>query len=198
MWTYLTDLLRLSLRAPGDAASRLLVTWPGRTATWQALTLVVCLSVVLTALVQGAMPMMPVEATGAGFGLTPFGYAGLLGVSLVLLAAGIAGAGRLLGGTGRFVPALTLVVWLEVLAMALRLVQGVLILVLPPLGGLVGLAGLFWLFWCLTRFIQALHGFNGVGRALVTLFIAFIAIGAGLAMLLALTGLGAQGGMTHV
>ncbi|WP_341213671.1 YIP1 family protein [uncultured Limimaricola sp.] len=198
MWTYLTDLLRLSLRAPGDAAARLLGSFPGAAATWQALILVICLSVVLTALIQGAMPMMPVDATGASFGLSPFGYAGLLGVSLVLLAGGVTATGRILGGVGRFASALALVVWLEVLAMALRLVQGVLILVLPPLAGLVGLAGLVWLFWCLARFVQVLHGFRGIGRAMVALFLAFIAIGTALALLLALTGLTAQGGLPNV
>ncbi|MGR3464615.1 YIP1 family protein [Limimaricola sp.] len=196
----MTDLLRLSLRAPGDAAARLLVTFPGTAAAWQALVLVTCVSVVLTALIQGAMPMMPMEGGGggAGFGLTPFVYAGLLGLSLVLLAGGVTATGRLLGGAGRFGQALALVVWLEVLAMALRLLQGVLILVLPPLAGLVGLAGLVWLFWCLARFIQALHGFSGIGRATVTLFLAFLAIGTGLALVLALTGLTVQGGLSNV
>lgn len=197
MWSYLTDLLRLSLRAPADAATRLLGGLPGPAAIWQALVLVICVSVVLTALIQGAMPMMPIHAEGA-FGLSPFGYAGLLGASLVLLAAGVTATGRILGGAGRFGPALALIVWLEVLAMALRLVQGVLILVLPPLAGLVGLAGLVWLFWCLARFVQVLHGFRGVGRATVALFLAFIAIGTALALLLALTGLTAQGGLTNV
>ncbi|PHP29594.1 YIP1 family protein [Limimaricola cinnabarinus] len=197
MWTYITDLLRLSLRAPGDAAARLLVTFPGAAATWQALALVTCISVVLTALLQGAMPMVA-ASPDMGFGLTPFAYAGLLGVSLVLLAGGVTATGRLLGGEGRFAPALALVVWLEVLAMALRLVQGVLILVLPPLAGLVGLAGLVWLFWCLVRFIQTLHGFGGPGRSIVVLVLAFIAIGTGLALVLALTGLTVQGGFTNV
>ncbi|MGR3591791.1 MAG: YIP1 family protein [Limimaricola soesokkakensis] len=197
MWGYLTDLLRLSLRAPAEAAARLLRGFPGSTATWQALVLVTCVSVVVTALIQGAMPVMPMDAEGA-FGLSPFGYAGLLGASLVLLAGGVTATGRLLGGVGNFGPALALVVWLEVLAMALRLVQGVLILVLPPLAGLVGLAGLVWLFWCLARFVQVLHGFQSVGRATVALFLAFIAIGTALALLLALTGLTAQGGLTNV
>ncbi|WP_162561745.1 YIP1 family protein [Limimaricola hongkongensis] len=194
----MTDLLRLSLRAPGDAAARLLATFPGTAAAWQGLVLVTCVSVVLTALIQGAMPMMPMEGAATGFGLTPFVYAGLLGVSLVLLAGGMTAAGRVLGGAGRFGQALALVVWLEVLAMALRLVQGVLILVLPPLAGLVGLAGLVWLFWCLARFIQTLHGFSGIGRAVVALFLAFLAIGTGLALVLALTGLTVQGGLSNV
>ena len=198
MWSYLTDLLRLSLRAPQDAAARLLATMPGTVAVWQALALVTCISVVLTALVQGAMPMVPTGAEGGSFGLTPFTYAGLLGLSLVLLAGGVTATGRVLGGSGRFASALALVVWLEVLAMALRLLQGVLILVLPPLAGLVGLAGLVWLFWCLARFIQVLHGFRGPGRATVALFLAFIAIGTALALVLALTGLTAQGGLTNV
>ena len=198
MWTYLTDLLRLSLRAPGDAAARLLRSFPGAATAWQALVLVTCLSVVLTALIQGAMPMMPMDAEGGSFGLSPFGYAGLLGVSLVLLAGGVTATGRMLGGVGRFASALALVVWLEVLAMVLRLVQGGLILVLPPVAGVIGLAGLVWLFWCLARFIQVLHGFRGVGRAMAALFLAFIAIGTALALLLALTGLTAQGGLPNV
>ncbi|SDE15847.1 YIP1 family protein [Limimaricola pyoseonensis] len=196
------DLLRLSLRAPREAGQRVMTLPLSRATVGQGLVLVTCLSVLLTALLQGAMPAVPTdglpEPDMQGFGLSPFAYAGLLGTSLLLLAFGLSAAGRALGGSGRFDEALAIVVWLEVLAMLLRLIQGVTILVLPPLGGLIGLAGLVYLFWCLVQFTAALHGFSGPGRAVITLFLALIGIGATIALLLALTGIGLQGGLPNV
>ena len=50
------SLLRLSLRDPAEAGARLLMRLPGAVVAWQGLVLVICLSVVLTALVPPAAP----------------------------------------------------------------------------------------------------------------------------------------------
>ncbi len=190
------NLLRLSLRSPGRAGRVIVDLGISRPVLAQMLALVVTLSVLLTALLQGAMPALPTAE--AGFVITPFAYALILAVSLLLLVGGIQAVGRAFGGTGRFDQALALIIWLEVLAMGLRLVQGVLFFVLPPLAGIVGLLGLGYLGWCLLHFVDALHGFKSLGRAALVLVLALVGIGITLAIVLTLTGFGVQGGTPNV
>ncbi len=194
--TFFTSLIGLSLRAPAKAAQQVLSLGLRGAVLWQSFALVTICSVLLTTLMQGALPVLP---TGdSGLVIMPWTYAMILGGSLLLLSAALLGTGKAMRGSGRFHEALALVVWLEVLAMALRLLQGLLLLVLPPLAGLVGLLGLGYLFWSLVHFINALHDFESLGKSALVLVLALLGIGITVAVLLALFGVGAQGGLPNV
>lgn len=68
--------------------------------------------------------------------------------------------GRAWGGRGSLPDALLVVVWLQVIMMAVQLVQLVALVVAPPLAGIINLAGLVLFFWLITSFIAELHGFS--------------------------------------
>ena len=80
---------------------------------------------------------------------------------LVLLASVylVYRVGRAAGGTGSLADALLIVVWLQVIMLAVQLVQLVALIIVPPLAGIVNLAGLGLFFWLITSFIAVLHGF---------------------------------------
>jgi hypothetical protein len=68
--------------------------------------------------------------------------------------------GRAFGGRGSLPDALLVVVWLQVIMLAVQLVQLAAMILVPPLAGLVNLGGLILFFWLLTSFIAELHGFQ--------------------------------------
>lgn len=191
-------LLGLTIRSPGEAAALLVGLNLSRTVLWQALALVTVLSVLIVAFSPGPMPEAgPIAGPGPVL-LTPFAYVAVLGASLVMLVFALYFTGTALGGTGTFPATLTLVVWLEVLATAVRLIQTAVMLVSPVLGGLVSLVGLGLLFWTLVNFVNVLHGFGSLGKALMTLLLAVVGISLGVAVILSLIGAGLPGGPLNV
>jgi len=187
-------LLGLTVRAPAEAARLLLSLHLSRGVLWQALALVTILSVLVVALSPGPMPDAGAAGGPEPVALSPFAYATILGASLVMLVFALHFTGSALGGTGSFAGTLTLVVWLEVLATAIRVVQVVALLMAPVLAGIVSIAGLALLFWTLVNFIKVLHGFDTLGRAVLTLLLAIAGLSVGLMLILGLIGVGMAGG----
>jgi hypothetical protein len=191
-------LLILTVRAPARAAELLVGLNLSRVVLWQALALVTVVSVLIVAISPGPMPEAGAIAGPQPVVFTPFAYATVLGASLVMLVFALHYTGQAIGGTGSFAATLTLVVWLEVLATAIRVVQAVVYLILPPLGALVSLVGLALLVWTLLNFINVLHGFQSLGRAVLALLLAVVGISLGLALILSLIGAGLPGGALDV
>ncbi len=184
-----------SVVAPGHAARTLIGLGLSRMVLWQALFLVTVVSVLLVAVTQGPLPELPADAPQP-VEVTPFAYAMILGSSLVLLVFALYFTGQALGGTGAFTGALTIVIWLEVLAMCVRLAQVFLSLFVPGLGLTLSLLGMAILFWSLLNFINELHAFNSIGKALLTLVLAVFGISLGVALILSL--IGVAGGPINV
>jgi hypothetical protein len=194
----LMRLLMLTVRSPTQAARLLLQLQLSRAVLWQALALVTVVSVLLVAVSPGPMPDAGPAAGPVPMALSPFAYAAILGASLVILVFALHFTGGALGGTGTFAGSLTLVTWLEVLATAVRVVQTFAMLLSPALGGIVSLLGLALLFWTLINFINVLHGYENLGKAVLTLVLAVMGISIGLALILSLIGIGMPGGPLDV
>ncbi len=186
-------LLGLTVRAPAEAARLLLSLHLSRGVLWQALGLVTILSVLVVALSPGPMPDAGAAGGPEPVYLSPFAYATISARRghACLCTAFHRSA---LGGTGSFPGTLTLVVWLEVLATAIRVVQVVALLMAPVLAGIVSVAGVALLFWTLVNFIKVLHGFDTLGRAVLTLLLAIAGLSVGLMLILGLIGVGMTGG----
>lgn len=181
-------LLRDSVAEPGEFADRLLAVRPRNGVVLEAAVLVTALDALVLGALGGGATMLPTPAGEVA--LSPFEHAGVLLASLLLSAAAIQVGGRLLKGRGRYPEALVLVVWLEVVALAVQLATVLAALVLPPLGALLGLLGFAVLLWCLLHFIRALHGFAGLGRAAGALLLGGLVMVLGTSILLALLGVG--------
>ncbi len=183
--TAIGQLLWNSLWRPADVARLLLRRVPARPALWMALGLVAILSVLVMALAPGAGGDGPLAAQGMA--MTPLASATVLGALLVMMVFALYYTGLALGGTGAFGAALLLVIWVEALATALRLAGVVVALALgPQAAALFSLFGLGALLWVLVNFIDVLHGFDSLGRAIVTFGLAVLGIGGGLVLILTL------------
>jgi hypothetical protein len=181
-------MIRDSVAEPRETAERLLALRPGLGVVIQAAVLVSVVDVLVLSLLGGGAMALP-AAEGQVL-LPPFAHAALLLASLVLSAGALQVGGQILGGRGRFEQALLLVVWLEVIMIAVQLVTLLGALALPPLAGLLGLLGLAVLLWCLVHFTRVLHGFQGFGRTVAALLVGATAVLFALTGILAMLGVG--------
>jgi Yip1 domain len=95
--------------------------------------------------------------------------------------------GRAWGGQGSLADTLLVVVWLQVIMLAVQVAQLLTLLIAPPLAALVGLAGMGLFLWLITGFIAELHGFASRGAVLAGLLVSFFALAMVVAIVLALT-----------
>ncbi|WP_102107161.1 Yip1 family protein [Oceaniglobus roseus] len=183
-----------TLKAPREMAERLMALNLGRDVLWQALALVVVLSILLAEITNVIL-----LAAGMGSPEAPVGFIspltiGMIQLSLlVMVVFAIFWVGRAFGGTGRFQDGLVLVVWLQFIMVCLQVVQTLAILVLAPVAWAIGILGLVVFMWLLTHFIAAAHGFTSLGRVFLTIVLAGFGFAFGLSLLLALVGVSIPG-----
>ena len=68
-------------------------------------------------------------------------------------------------------------VWLQLLMLALQVLQLIATLVAPPFAGIIGLAGFALFLWLMTAFIAELHGFRSRGRVFLGLVLTGLGTG---------------------
>ena len=112
---------------------------------------------------------------------SPFRTAVVQWLALAASVVLIARIGRARGGVGSFADALLVVVWLQLLMLAVQVVQIAALVVIPPVAAMINIAGLGLFFWLLTNFIAELHGFTTLravfGAVVVTIVcVAFLMV----------------------
>ena len=178
-----------TVNAPTDMAGQVLSHRYARPILMQAVVVLAIINLMLIALVSLFTPV-PVDV---GIQVTPLSLAILIAASMVILAAVLSKVGRILGGTGGFDAALTVVIWLQAVGLTFDAVQIALMGLSPALAALFGIGTLFALLWCTVNFVKILHGFPSLGRAGATLFIAMIGTILAVVALMALLGMTPSG-----
>lgn len=182
------SMIRDSVADPQETADRLLSSRPSTSVILQAAVLVSALDALILGLLGGGSFVVPTPE--GDLALSPIWHAVVLFASLVLSAGALQVGGQMLGGKGRFQESLLVVVWLEVLAIAIQIVTLLVALILPPLAGLLALLGIGILIWCIVHFARALHGFAGYGRTIGALLLGAVVVVFGISALLAMLGFG--------
>lgn len=180
----------LTFRDPQTAARWLMRQgWPS-SARWMALILTVVVAA-LMAFIASALAPSPIEGNSQVIDLTrfPMIIAGIQLVAMLLAAGLMASVGRIFGGQGSFDDALLLVVWIEVLLLAVQAVQIVLALAMPAVAGVLGLAAIVLFLWLTVQFVKALHGFHSSFKVVMVMLATMIAVGFVLSFILAGFGL---------
>ncbi|WP_278921685.1 YIP1 family protein [Pseudophaeobacter profundi] len=170
VWSFLV----LTLRAPGTAArSILLRQWPDE-AIWTGLFL----AITLNALFFGVLAMLlPASAELAGVQMVP-GISGLSLFTAALRSLGFAAlvtfGGRMIGGSGRFMPILALLVWYQLVQLVV-LGLALLVLQLSPMLGMVAVLVVgIAMFFVLLNFVNEAHGFASLWHAFAVILMATI------------------------
>ncbi len=168
---FLWSFFIMTLRQP-DATARsiLLRQWP-REAIWTGLLLAVVLNALFYALLNLWFPLVGQLAlltlsTGSYIVaslLFSLGFTALLGF-----------CGRWLGGSGAFLPLLSLMVWLQFVQLALQMILILVMLLSPLIGGLLSLLSNVFVFFVLLNFVNEAHGFASLWRALAVVLMAAI------------------------
>lgn len=179
-----------SFRDPKGVAQMLNAMRLNRGILWSMMVVVICLSVIM---MVATVSLTPSPADSQFVSLSPFGLAVMLGSVLVAMVFAFYFTGQMLGGTGRFPGALLLLTWWQAMGVAVQVLQIVIVLIMPPLAGVVTLAGFAYLTVALVLAIDVLHGFNSIAKAIATVIIAFLGTAFGLALILTLVGVTAQG-----
>lgn len=176
MRLYLVNLVEMTMREPRAAARRILDLRLERQVIWLGFALVVSVSAALAWLTVAAMP-----EGGQAFMIdpssSPMSLVLLQGGTLLLMSGAMSAGGQIFGGTGNFLDALTLAVWIELMLAGLQGVQLFLLLVAPPFSALLGIAGILAFFWVLTHFVAELHGFTHRGKVLAGIVGGFFLVG---------------------
>jgi len=184
-----------SIMEPSDTAHKVIAFGAPAQALWTALALVAVLNVVLLAILQLLTPT-PVTADINTFQLSPFAYTAIIGAFLILFVFGLESVGRFFGGAGTRVATLAIVVWFQAVSLTLEAVQLVLVLISPAIASLFGLLSLAALVWVFINFINVLHKFENLGKALVTIVLALMMTALGAGLILAILGIGPAGELT--
>lgn len=191
----LPTLLRLawdSVRAPREGARAIMQTAIPRSARWEALLLVVVVSVILgqisTYLMHGAPG--PVFAP---FLANPV-MSGIVQMSLtVIMVFAVYWIGAAMGGNGDFGDAILLIAWMQFIMICLQVIQFAAMILLPPLASLIGIAGFVLFFWLLTNFVAELHGFASLGKVFLMVIVSMLGAAFALSVLLSIIGVTVPG-----
>jgi hypothetical protein len=200
----IADLIRQTFADPRGAAQRIIGMDLPIGVLWQALALVIVLSVIAAQVTtmllapSGLAPDLGAEAVGPGFGISPMTLGLLQGAILILMVFCVHWIGRAVGGTGRLEDAVAMVAWLQFLLVCLQVVQAIAGLAVPGLSALIGLAGLVVFFWLLTQFVMVLHGFGSAGMVFVMIVISLLAVTFALSVLLSILGIAFLGEVPDV
>jgi hypothetical protein len=187
----LLSALRYSLQSPRDAIRQVIDSDPPMTARWIALLLVAIASTFLTLLGQRLVPSEELPAAFAWSMDSPLSLAASLVVMLYVSAHLLFRLGRFRNGRGSFDDSLTVMIWLQIIMLAVQAVQLALHVLLPPFALAANLAGLVLFFWLLTNFVAELHGFESLTRTFFGILVALVGLtlllGFGLALVIAVT-----------
>ena len=174
-------LARLSLKDPRAAVRQLLaedVPLPARTL---GLLLMAVASAVLAHLGFMLLPP-PADPLAEFISQSPLRTAIVQWLILAGSVVVVFGVGRNFGGRGSLPDTLLVVVWLQLIMVAVQLVQLLALVVSPPLAGLLNLGGLVLFFWLFSSFVAELHGFASRWAVFGTT----LATGFGIAVLIAI------------
>jgi hypothetical protein len=176
-------LAKLTLQDPRQATRALLAEGVPMRARTGGLLLVAVVSAVFASLQLRTSPQQ-LDPLSAFMLASPFRAAAVQWLFLALSVVLIHRVGQAFGGRGSFPDALLIVVWLQVLTLALQVLQLLATVIAPPLAGIIGLGGFVLFLWLMTAFITELHGFRS--RGLVFVGMVLSALGAGLILGIAL------------
>ena len=187
----LLSALRYSLQSPRDAIRQVIDSEPPMTARWIALLLVAIASTFLTLLSFSLVPsdeLLPALVRSMG---SPLSLAAIHLVVLFVSVHLLFRIGRFRNGRGSFADCLTVLIWFQIIMLAVQAVQLALQVLLPPFAPAAYFAGLALFFWLLTNFVAELHGFASLSKTffgiLVALAVLILLLGFGLALVIAVT-----------
>jgi hypothetical protein len=164
----------LTLRQPGVAARSILLRQFPNEVIWTGLFLAVILNALFFGVLDLIIPdskqlaMFDMSSESRGLSMMVSAVRSVLFASLLTLG------GRWLGGTGHFMPILSLLVWDQLVQLACMGIGITVLLISPQLGSIVFLVIGLVLLFVLLNFVNEAHGFASLWRAFAVVLMASI------------------------
>ena len=188
----LLSALRYSLQSPRDAMRQVIDSDPPMVARWIALVLVAIASTFLMLLSLAPVPVEELPPALLWAMASPLGLAAVHAAMLLVSVHLLYRLGRFRDGRGSFADSLSVLIWFQIIMLAVQAVQLAAQVALPVLAFPAYLAGTVLFFWLLTNFVAELHGFASLGMTffgiLLALAVLILLLGFALVLVLAATG----------
>lgn len=186
----LLPLAKTTLRDPHAAAKTLLQMDVGRDALWTAVALVAAVnSLLIIALMQVSPAPFPLP----GYFENPLALFMLQAGMLVVFLHVLFWVGKAFGGEAELGDVLLLGAWILVLNVVFRLVLVVTTVLIPPVAVILSLVGLGWTIWVVVSFVQTGFRLRTWLHGLVVLVVGAIGMIFGVALILSIITVFAQG-----
>lgn len=182
-----------SIMEPSESARYALSLKPPAEALWLGLGLAAVLNVLFLATLQN-LSTVPVAMEDQVFVMSPIGYLGVIGVFLVIFVFALQQAGRWLGSSAQLPEVLLVTVWFQAISLTLEAMQLVLVLISPAIAAIFGMIAFGAMLWCFVNFVNVLHGFANLFKAVFSILIALIVTALISGIILSLFGISTPGG----
>lgn len=186
-----TDWITQSVSDPRAVARQLMAFAFSKEQMWTALVALCALNAVLFSLPFALDPAS--NASLPPVMRQPFIFAFASFASAAITVFGLYWTGRAMGGGGTLEDMLVVMVWLQFLQVALQAIVLLMTFILPAVAGLIGLLALPLGLWICVNFVDCVHGFDSLLKALAVMILWVVGLVLGLSMLLALLGVSAAG-----
>jgi hypothetical protein len=192
---YVAKLIKRTLVDPRGAAKQIIELNIPKPALWNAVFLVVIMSVLLT---YGTLIIAGQETGILELAGSPIIFVFYMVAQLVLLVFAMFWVGKALGGTGALDEILVLIVWLQTLWLLAQIVQTVVLVFAPNASTFIGFASIIYGIWIMINFISESHGFPSWVKGALTLMLALIGVIIGIAIILSVIGVSSIGLSSYV
>ena len=181
-----------SIRDPAAAAPVLMKLDLPRNALWSGILLMAALQSLLVGFAVWITPVpsdpeAPIAIIQALYG-APLWFFGVTLLINVLTIYALLGMGRLFGGTATLEDIMVVMVWFQGIQIAFKLVAMLLGLFIPILEALMVLAASGIGIYMFVNFINQVHRFDSIGRTLVVIVLAMLAVLLGFSLFVVLVG----------
>lgn len=195
----LQDLVIETLRAPREAAGRLIGLGLPREWLWMALALMCVLNaIVYSVSLQMSPPSSDVSGIVPPAFQSPILFTIFLFGALAITVFVLQWIGQSMGGGASLGDILVLLTWLQVLRLIFQVAVLIVSVVSLSLSALLVLGGSIYAIYILAAFIDRAHGFDNLLKALGVMVLAMVAIAVGLSVILAVIGGVIMGGAGNV
>ncbi len=193
MRIYRDDMARLIKRTlldPRGAARQIIDLRLPQPVLWNALLLVIIMSVLLT---YGTVILAGQEALIIQIAGSPLVFALFMAGQMVMLIFALLWTGKIIGGKGTLEAFAALIAWLQTLWLLAQIIQTVLMVFTPAVSAIIGIVSVVYGLWVLIQFIAEAHEFPSWIKGVGVMAMSIIGVVAGLSLLLSIIGISTIG-----
>ncbi|MDG1739626.1 MAG: Yip1 family protein [Paracoccaceae bacterium] len=186
----MANLIKRTLLDPRGAARQIIDLRLPQPVLWNALLLVIIMSVLLT---YGTVILAGQEALIIQMAGSPLVFALFMAGQMVLLIFALLWTGKIIGGKGTLEAFAALIAWLQTLWLLAQIIQTVIMVFAPAASAMIGIVSVVYGLWVLIQFIAEAHEFPNWIKGVGVMAMSILGVVAGVSLLLSIIGISTIG-----